>query len=266
MNAELSTNQLRRALRVAGELTELRELGEFPQRTARMLRELVPCDHSGYNAIDLDSGRATVVADPADTVFEGGPELLAAFGHQNPILVRARNGDNRIMRLSDYISRRELHRTDLYLAVYRQISLEYQIGMRLPAIGRRMGRQGEMVGLSLARVRRDFDDADRLVLEWMRPHFAATLERLHELTLLRPSAQASNATPADGWCWWTTRTSSRGQAAEPSGRWALGSANGCASTVTRSRHAGCRTPIRTSTPSLSRSRPRTIRKRCAGSA
>ncbi len=136
MNAELSTNQLRRALRVAGELSELRELGEFPQRAARMLRELVPCDHSGYNAIDLDSGRATVVADPADTVFEGGPEMLAAFGHQNPILVRARNGEDRVMRLSDYISRRELHRTDLYLAVYQQISLEYQIGMRLPAIGR----------------------------------------------------------------------------------------------------------------------------------
>jgi hypothetical protein len=75
---ELTERQLRRALSAALELAETRELREFPVRAAAVLREPIPCEHAGYNAIDTVSGRATVVADPPETAFVGGPELLAA--------------------------------------------------------------------------------------------------------------------------------------------------------------------------------------------
>ncbi len=70
MSATLTTTQLRGALQAAKEFAELRELSEFPRHAIGALRKMIRCDHVGYNVIDLDSGRARVVADPAEVVFE----------------------------------------------------------------------------------------------------------------------------------------------------------------------------------------------------
>jgi DNA-binding NarL/FixJ family response regulator len=172
---------MRRALSATGELAELRSLEQFPVRATEVLHELIPCEHCGYNAIDLDTGQAVVVANPSEVVFEGGPEALVQLGHQNPLIVRALSGDHGVQRLSDHITRRQLHRTQLYQDIYRRISLEYQLGVQLPNIGRHLGRAGQFIGLSLARQRRDFTATDMVLLDLLRPHFAATLERLHQL-------------------------------------------------------------------------------------
>jgi DNA-binding CsgD family transcriptional regulator len=195
---DLNATRLRRALSAARELAELRELADFPVRTAALLRELIPCEHSGYNAIDVESGRATVVADPQDSVFDGGPEVLAQFAEQNPIIARARSGENGAMRLSDHISRRELHLTELYNHVYRLSDLEYQLGVQLPAPRGGLDRPRELVGISLSRTHRDFSDSDRALLDQLRPLFAATLERLHELALLR-ALDAGQDAARDRW-------------------------------------------------------------------
>jgi DNA-binding CsgD family transcriptional regulator len=176
---------MRGALRATGELAELRDLEEFPVRATEVLRELIPCEHCGYNAIDLDSGKAVVIANPQEVVFEGGPETLARLGHQNPLIVRALAGDHNVNRLSDHITRRQLHATELYQDVYRRISLEYQLGVQLSDVGRSLGGPGQFVGLSLARTWRDFSEADQLMLELLRPHFEATFERLHQLAFTR---------------------------------------------------------------------------------
>jgi DNA-binding CsgD family transcriptional regulator len=172
-------------LSAAGELAELRVFEEFPVRATEVLRELIPCEHCGYNAIDLETGRAVVVANPREVVFEGGPEALVQLGHQNPLITRALAGDHGVQRLSDHITRRQLHRTQLYQDVYRRSSLEYQLGVQLPNVGRNLGRAGQFIGLSLARQTHDFTTTDVGVLDLLRPHFAATLERLHELALTR---------------------------------------------------------------------------------
>jgi DNA-binding CsgD family transcriptional regulator len=182
----LSNAQLRRALHATQELAELDDLAQLPERAASMLRRLVPCDIGSYNAVDPVSQQASVAADPAESLFEGGVEALAQFAHQNPLVAYyARTGDGRALRISDFISRRQLHRTDLYNLVYRQIALEHQMAIAMPSPQRSLGRPGELIGLTLSRSRRDFNAAEQLLLEHIRPHFAATLARLHELALLR---------------------------------------------------------------------------------
>lgn len=185
MSATLTTTQLRGALQAAGEFAELRELSEFPRHAIGALRKVIRCDHTGYNVIDLDSGRARVVAEPAEVVFDGGEKTLARLVHQNPMVVRVQQGDRAAMRLSDLITRRELHRTELYHEVYRLTSLEYQLAVQLPAPRRELGHPREIVAISLARTQRDFSESDRLLLELLTPHFTATLERLHEHALVR---------------------------------------------------------------------------------
>lgn len=185
LSASLTTGQMRRAVHATRSLTELSSLERFPVSAAEVLRELIPCEHCAYDAIDLKLGKAIVVANPRDAVFDGGPEALAQLGHQNPIIVRGLAGDHSVQRLSDYMTRRQLHRTQLYRDVYRHISLEYQLGVRLPNVAHSLGRASQLVGLSVTRNHRDFSEADKLLLALLRPHFAATLERLHQIALAR---------------------------------------------------------------------------------
>jgi DNA-binding CsgD family transcriptional regulator len=179
----LNETQLSQALSAAYELAELHDLAEFPACAAHLLTGLIPCEHAGYNAIDVTSGRATVVADPSEVVFAGGPEALVEFGHQNPLIVRAAQGCADVLCLSDHISRRELHRTELYDHVYRIIGLEYQLGVRLPPGP--VDRSTEFVGVSLSRTHRDFEQCDRMLLRALQPLLGATLQRLRELALMR---------------------------------------------------------------------------------
>lgn len=184
--AGLTTQQLRRAVRVQQELAEIADPEEFPVRAAKLVRELLAADHAGYNAIDLARRRAVVMTDPHDSVFDGGPELLAQLGHQNPLIAHyLRTSDGRALRLSDFITRRQLHRTDLYDQVYRHIPLEFQLAAALPPSGRGPVGRTEVVGLSAGRRRRDFTAGERRLLEAVRPHLAATLGRLRELALAR---------------------------------------------------------------------------------
>jgi DNA-binding CsgD family transcriptional regulator len=185
MSEGLSTIQLRRALSAVGELGEVRDLGGYPQAVARALRGLIPCDLAGYNALDLGSRRATVAADPEDCVFDGGPEALARFVHQNPMVSHATHTASGALRLSDFISRRALHRTDLYAHVYSRIPQEYQLGMRLSARTPASGRPAQMIAVSLGRARHDFADSHLRLLDAVRPHFERTLERLSEFAFLR---------------------------------------------------------------------------------
>jgi DNA-binding CsgD family transcriptional regulator len=184
----LHADRLERALDVARELTELRELVEFPARSAELVRDLIPCDHSGYNAIDVASGRATIVAHPSDAVFDGGPELLAQLGDQSPLIRRARAGNMDAMRMSDHITQSALHRTDLYNHVYRLAGLEYQLVLQLPPLRRSLGRPHEVIGMSLSRSCHDFEDADLRLLQLIGPILSNVLERLHHLAFTRALA------------------------------------------------------------------------------
>jgi DNA-binding CsgD family transcriptional regulator len=184
MTEHLSTRQLRLALSAVGELGALRDVRDYPQAAAVCLRSSIPSDLAGFNVLDLRSRRAIVAADPADCVFDGGPEALARFIHQNPMVHAAANGETGAMRLSDFITRRALHRTELYAHVYARIPQEYQLGISLRAQAM-PGSPSQLMALSLGRTQRDFTDSQLRLLEALGPHFARTFERLSELALMR---------------------------------------------------------------------------------
>lgn len=193
MTSDLRDSEVRRAWRVAGELADVLELEAYPGVAAHTLRTIIPCDLAGFNAIGLGSGHATVAADPPDCVFDGGPGLLARFVHENPMLTHvARNGDMSALRMSDFISRRDLHRTSLYEYVYRRIPQEYQLGVMLPSRG--VGRSVQIVALSLGRTQRDFTSRHLGLLDATSSVYASTLNRLQDIAFLR----AAGATDSDG--------------------------------------------------------------------
>jgi DNA-binding CsgD family transcriptional regulator len=195
---QLDRGQLRRSLDALAQLAEVRRLDEFPARAATLLRELIACDISSYTAVDPVSGRAQIAADPAETLFAGGEELFARFALQNPLVEHyTRTGDGSALCISDFITRNRLHRTELYQYVYRPIEVEYQMAITLPSPSGRFASSREIVGLTLSRTRHDFSAAERGLLDLMRPHLGAALERLHEVALL--SALGDGGDDGDAW-------------------------------------------------------------------
>ena len=100
----------------------LEDLAAFPTRMLAELHRLIPCDHIGYNEIDLAEHRAAVVFDTPEAV---PPALLQGFARladQHPLIAYyASTGDSRAYKFSDFLTQRELHRLDIYNAFFRHM-------------------------------------------------------------------------------------------------------------------------------------------------
>jgi DNA-binding CsgD family transcriptional regulator len=150
-------------LRLIAELGSLEEPAEFRSRILPGLRDLVPCETAAYNEINLDSGSIIALADPDDVIPPGGVDALTRLRHQNPLIVRCeRTRDGRPYKWSDLISRRELHRTELYRELYEPMGIEYQMAFLLPS------PIEQIIGLTVNRGSRDFAERDRTVLNLVR--------------------------------------------------------------------------------------------------
>ena len=146
----------------------------FPTELLDRLRGLVPCDFVAYDELDRVEQRGLF--------FEGCTNLHAArndddeLDHDilwrlmdpNPICSYHESTlDFRALRLSDFLSRRQLHRNGYYLALMRPFGVEHQIVVGLPATLR------HTKCFLMNSQRRDFDERDLAVLELLRPHLAA---------------------------------------------------------------------------------------------
>lgn len=174
--------------RTALGLWELEDLPSFRTGVLRLLRELVGCELASYNEIGTDSGEVFVLADPAESLNVGGEmfEAFAEFALQNPLAAHfARTGETRTLRLSDFIGRRQFHALELYDHVYRHIDTEYQLAFMVPT-------RGQMIGITLNRARRDFDERELALLGAARAIVIPAYRNLHDRARLDALLRASD--------------------------------------------------------------------------
>jgi DNA-binding CsgD family transcriptional regulator len=166
----LSATDLRAILEVAHVLGEMDGAKEFETSVLPLLGRLVPSDIASFNVIVTAARTALRPAvDPPDAYFPHSHEILGAYAHQNPLIRAARP---EALRLSDFLTRRQLHRLDLYNLLYGPTSVEYQMAFTLPAPA------GQVIGFAFNRGRRDFSERDRIVLDAVRPFVARAYERV----------------------------------------------------------------------------------------
>jgi DNA-binding CsgD family transcriptional regulator len=153
----------KRALSLVGEVIGLLELEELCSCLLRALREAIPAEWCALNELPADLPHTVSITEPPVP-----PEFHVAFaryGTQNPIVKHyLETNDGRALRFSDLLTRRELHRLDLYREVYAPLGVEYQIAFTLPSAAQRV------VGISLSRAKRDFTGTDRDLLNLVRPY------------------------------------------------------------------------------------------------
>jgi DNA-binding CsgD family transcriptional regulator len=152
----------KRVLALIGEVMGLLDLDEFCFGLLHALREAVPADWCSLNELPANLPHTVSLSDPP--VSAEVHSAFARYADQNPIVsyfIRTRDG--RATRFSDLVTRRELHRLELYREVYRALAVEYQIAFTLPsAVGR-------ILGVALSRAKRDFTATERDLLNLARP-------------------------------------------------------------------------------------------------
>jgi DNA-binding CsgD family transcriptional regulator len=153
----------RRVLELIGEVMGVLDLDEHCHGLLAALRQAVPADWCSLNELPADLPHTVSLTDPPlPPEFH---EAFARYALQNPLVERyLRTRDGRALRISDLITRRELHRLELYREVYRPLGVEYQIAFQLPSTSNRI------LGVALSRTRRDFTAAERDLLNLARPY------------------------------------------------------------------------------------------------
>jgi DNA-binding CsgD family transcriptional regulator len=150
-------------LSLVGELIGLLDLDELSLGLMHALQEVVPADWSALNEVPADLPRTISLTDPV--LPASAHRAFARYGLQNPIAAHfLRTRDGRATRISDLMTRRELHRLDVYRHVYGPLGVEYQIAFTLPSTAERI------LGASLSRCRRDFTARERDLLNLSRPY------------------------------------------------------------------------------------------------
>lgn len=171
--------------RMAGGLWDLDSLPSFRTGVLTLLRDLVGCTVASYNEIGSEPDEVFVVADPLDHLDV--QPVFAAFAEfvlQNPLAAHSMHtGDPRALRLSDFITRRHFHRLELYEFVYKQIEVEHQLAFTVPDAR-------PLIGITVSRDSRDFDDRELRLLERARGMIVKTFRNLHDRARLELTTEA----------------------------------------------------------------------------
>jgi DNA-binding CsgD family transcriptional regulator len=181
--ARVSQADVHNLLGVVQQVQSFGDLDAFRAGILPALEELVPYD----SAAVFTPGDPRWVIRPDEVVAVTHPVALERGAHEHPILRYYADHPlerGRAVKVSDFVSRAELHRLRVYDEFLRPIEAERQIGISIRASG------PLVVGFAFNRRRRDFSERDRTLLDLMRPHLAQAYRNLEEHERLRQALAA----------------------------------------------------------------------------
>ena len=135
------------------------------------LGKLLSSDISSYTEVNPVTREVAGFIDPAEWRIGDLAASLERFMHEHPVIMHHHaTGQDDALRISDFISQRELHDTGLYHELYRPMGVEYQMSLTLPS------RRPQIAALVFNRRHSDFSERDRKVLNTLRPHIIAAFD------------------------------------------------------------------------------------------
>lgn len=163
---------LRHAVRLVESLTDLNDPEAFAGLALPGLARLIGCDSLSFTVVGAEPGRVSVTRYPDGTSPPGSTAAFAAYVHEHPLVNYHREtGDARPVKISDFLSRHDFHRLDLYSEYFRCIPVEYQIAFGLPST------TAEIIGIALNRAERDFTEYERNLLSVIHYPLTTALQR-----------------------------------------------------------------------------------------
>jgi DNA-binding CsgD family transcriptional regulator len=152
-----------------------RSAAAFADSVVDGLARLVTGAIVGYNEREIDSHRLLTASEvPRSSPSQDVSEAVAAFCGEYPLSIQRRSAETRALKISDFVSARQLHRLDYYDHALRPLGVEYQLRLWLAAPA------GQARYFYISRQRRDgdFGEHERDLLELLRPFLVALRERI----------------------------------------------------------------------------------------
>ena len=167
------------------------DLDAFARRVVWRLTDVVGAHRVSYNEAHVRRGTLRMLIRPSDNI----PALTARQYRDHPMMQHfVRTGDGRAHRFSDFLSREQLHATEMYQVHYRPAGVEYQMTVCLGS------PNPHVVAFALGRDARDFTERERLAINLLRPHLATAHDRasasgryLARMSLLARAADQADA-------------------------------------------------------------------------
>jgi DNA-binding CsgD family transcriptional regulator len=176
----LARGDAERLLRFVAEAESFGDGHPFAGEFLTQLGRLVPADWVGYCDFveSHGDGSGNNFERPGDEGIYSGIDweaVCSVVEAEYPLEVHFRQGRSSAVTLSDFLTRRELHRTRLYELVLKPCGIEDSLGVRLAVA------PPETARFVFDRGGREFCARDRAVLDALRPH----LERLYRASEAR---------------------------------------------------------------------------------
>ena len=157
----------------------------FPAEMLARLADIVECDEACSCEVDRVHRR--------DFPLDGAQDdRWWEIAHQQPICEYVEvTGDFRALKLSDFLTRAQFHRLEVYDEYFRPSGTEYLIMLPLPS------PPWHERAFSLSRGRKDFSSRDREVLDVLSPHLGRLLERVELRRQLQVALAALDSSEVD---------------------------------------------------------------------
>jgi DNA-binding NarL/FixJ family response regulator len=194
----LARGDVERLLRFVAEAESFGGDHPFAGEFLTQLGRLVPADWVGYadccGCCD-DAGPGFHFHRPGDERFFSGldwPTVKPVLEAESPVRRRVRQGSFDAMKISDFLTRRELHRTRVYHLLLKPCGLEDTLEVRL-----RISQSARPKIFSFDRGGRNFSERDRAVLDILNPYLvqlhraSEARRRLDEALALHESTRAA---------------------------------------------------------------------------
>jgi DNA-binding CsgD family transcriptional regulator len=184
----LAARDAERLLRFVAEAESLGGDQPFTPNLLGQIGRLVPADLVAYNELDRVRLRSLFLVgwpdDYDDDDYEPSDEAWE-LQLEHPICLRHQQGFFEALKVSDFFTQRELHRTRLYDRRYRPWAIEYEMCVAIPS-----PLWHTKTFLFFRTGRHDFTERDRLILNVLQPHLARLWAAARTRRLLK-SALAS---------------------------------------------------------------------------
>jgi DNA-binding CsgD family transcriptional regulator len=175
----LSASDLEGALRFVAEASAETGSDPFPVPVVEHLRRLVRADWGSYCELDRRRRRgiALVESPMPDVEADEDEHTFWRIVEDHPLCQAQRRGRFDALKLSDFHTRRELHRLELYADWFRPFGIECELEVGIPS------PLEHTKTFLFDNERRDFTERDRALLNLLQPHFtqlyrAAAVRRL----------------------------------------------------------------------------------------
>ena len=171
----LSAADLEGALRFVHEATDVAGPDPFPPHLLESLRKLNGCEWASYCELDRPGERLLELVESPVPDDDGSDELFWAIVSEHPLCVAQAQGRFDALKLSDFHTRREFHRLDVYAEWFRPAGIEFELEVALPS------PPSHTRTFLFDDGRRDFGERERTLLNLLQPH----LLQIHDAAGMR---------------------------------------------------------------------------------